>query len=106
MKIYIRTGTVYNVYNMIHLIKFNINTKDASIYEAFNKAMKGFYSMTSPTTKGEDLFFIDKMLYNWVSIMCDRRHTCEMTLKEGSWDECYFTSKFAGFEISAMIIFT
>jgi hypothetical protein len=93
---------------MLPLIKFTIDTKQAevSIYEAFNETMKNFYILDSiQIKKGEDLFFIDKLLYNWVSIMCDRRKTCEGVLAEGSWDECYFTTKFGNYDIKAMIVF-
>jgi len=27
-------------------------------------------------------------------------------LIEGSWDECYFDTKYAGYEVKAMIVFT
>lgn len=91
---------------MLPLIKFNINVRDASVYEAFSKAMKDFYTLAGTSIqKGEDLFFIDKLLYNWVTVMCDRRRTCEAGLDEGSWDECYFSSKYAGYELQAMIVF-
>ena len=91
---------------MLPLIKFNINSKDASVYESFTKAMKDFYALAGTSIKkGEDLFFIDKLLYNWVTVMFDRRRTCESVLAEGSWDECYFSTKYAGYEVQAMIVF-
>ena len=90
---------------LLPLIKFTID-KNTSIYEAFHQAMRDFYRLsTIKIEKREDLFFIDNLLYNWVSIMSDRRKKCEAVLSEGGWDECYFTTKFACYEINAMITF-
>lgn len=92
---------------MLPLIKFTININEPSVYEPFSKAMKDFYSLAGQhITRGEDLFFIDKLLYNWVTVMVDRRRTCEGVLVDGNWDECYFDTKYAGFEVKAMIVFT